>query len=105
MAPEAFDDFVLWATLGIVLGGRLGYVLFYRPDYYVEHPLEALKVWQGGMSFHGGMLGTIVSLALFARLRRVSVLALGDVLALRCPVRPVLRPPRELHQRASCGAA
>jgi phosphatidylglycerol:prolipoprotein diacylglycerol transferase len=85
MAPEAFDDFILWATLGIVLGGRLGYVLFYRPDYYVEHPLEALKVWQGGMSFHGGMLGTMIAIVLFARLRRVPLLPLGDVVACGVP--------------------
>ena len=85
MSREAFDDFVLWATLGIVLGGRLGYVLFYRPDFYVEHPLEALKVWQGGMSFHGGMLGTTLALVLFARLRRVKLLALSDVVACGVP--------------------
>jgi phosphatidylglycerol:prolipoprotein diacylglycerol transferase len=53
---EQMDDYVTWVTLGIILGGRLGYVLFYRPGYYLFHPLEALMVWQGGMSFHGGAL-------------------------------------------------
>jgi phosphatidylglycerol:prolipoprotein diacylglycerol transferase len=85
MTPAAFDDFILWATLGIVLGGRLGYVLFYRPDYYLEQPLEALKVWQGGMSFHGGMLGTVLALVLFARRRRIPLLALSDVVACGVP--------------------
>jgi phosphatidylglycerol---prolipoprotein diacylglyceryl transferase len=85
LSREAFDDFILWATLGIVLGGRLGYVLFYRPDFYVENPLEALKVWQGGMSFHGGMLGTAIAIALFARLRRVPLFALSDVVACGVP--------------------
>jgi phosphatidylglycerol---prolipoprotein diacylglyceryl transferase len=85
MSREAFDDFILWATLGIVLGGRLGYVLFYRPGFYVEHPLEALKVWQGGMSFHGGMLGTTLAMVLFARLRHVPLLALSDVVACGVP--------------------
>ncbi|MDP7668171.1 MAG: prolipoprotein diacylglyceryl transferase, partial [Rhodospirillales bacterium] len=51
------DDFVVWATVGVVIGGRLGYVLFYRPEFYLEHPLAILQVWQGGMSFHGGGLG------------------------------------------------
>ncbi|MFX8320262.1 prolipoprotein diacylglyceryl transferase family protein, partial [Acinetobacter baumannii] len=49
------DDFMLWATIGVVLGGRLGYVLLYRPGHYLEHPEEALAMWHGGMSFHGGM--------------------------------------------------
>ena len=61
---EQVDDFVTWATLGIVLGGRIGYVLFYRPGHYVDHPLEALYLWQGGMSFHGGAAGVIVGTAL-----------------------------------------
>jgi phosphatidylglycerol:prolipoprotein diacylglycerol transferase len=85
MTAEAFDDFILWATLGIVLGGRLGYVLFYRPGYYLEQPLEALKVWQGGMSFHGGMLGTLIAIVLFARRRKIKLLALSDVVACGVP--------------------
>src|SRR5690606_531405 len=55
--PRLLDDFVVWATLGVVIGGRLGYVLFYRPDYYLADPLQILMVWRGGMAFHGGMLG------------------------------------------------
>jgi phosphatidylglycerol:prolipoprotein diacylglycerol transferase len=85
MTRQEFDDFLLWATLGIVLGGRLGYVLFYRPDYYVEHPLEALAVWHGGMSFHGGMLGVLLAIGLFARAKKVPYFALADVVACGVP--------------------
>ena len=63
------DDFLTWATLGVVLGGRLGYVLFYQPGFYLAHPSMILAVWEGGMSFHGGMLGVIASQAWFARSR------------------------------------
>lgn len=72
------DDFASWAILGVVLGGRLGYVLFYRPDFYLTHPLEILQVWQGGMSFHGGALGVIVALALFSRAQKLNFLAFSD---------------------------
>ncbi|MCB4822333.1 prolipoprotein diacylglyceryl transferase [Roseicella aerolata] len=72
------DDFVTWATLGIILGGRLGYVLFYRPGHYLSHPLEILQVWQGGMSFHGGALGVILALVLFCRQQRIDLLAFAD---------------------------
>ena len=68
--PEQVDDFVTWVTLGIILGGRLGYVLFYRPGHYLLHPLEILAVWQGGMSFHGGALGVIVAIILFCAAAR-----------------------------------
>src|SRR6516165_6484736 len=65
------DDFLVWATLGVVLGGRIGYVLFYKPGYYVFHPLEALYVWHGGMSFHGGALGVTIAIVLFTRARKI----------------------------------
>jgi phosphatidylglycerol:prolipoprotein diacylglycerol transferase len=82
----AIDDFIVWATVGIIIGGRLGYVLFYRPDHYIANPLEALYLWRGGMSFHGGALGVIVAIIAFARQRRVPMLALGDIV---CAVVPV----------------
>jgi phosphatidylglycerol:prolipoprotein diacylglycerol transferase len=85
MTRQAFDDFLLWATLGIVLGGRLGYVLFYRPGYYLENPLEALMVWHGGMSFHGGLIGVLVAIGLYARAKRVPYFALSDVVACGVP--------------------
>ena len=81
-----FDDFVLWVTLGIILGGRLGYVLFYNPAHFVEHPLEILQLWQGGMSFHGGFAGCVVAVMAFAWKRGISILSLGDVV---CAVAPI----------------
>ncbi|MFO1188479.1 MAG: prolipoprotein diacylglyceryl transferase [Alphaproteobacteria bacterium] len=80
------DDFVMWAIIGIIVGGRLGYVLFYRPGYYIEHPLEAIALWKGGMSFHGGLIGTILALVLFARKRGRPVLAFGDLVSAVVPI-------------------
>jgi phosphatidylglycerol:prolipoprotein diacylglycerol transferase len=74
-----FDDFVLWVTLGIILGGRVGYVLFYNPAYFAAHPLESVQLWKGGMSFHGGFLGCVLAVMLFARRRGISILSLGDL--------------------------
>jgi phosphatidylglycerol:prolipoprotein diacylglycerol transferase len=81
-----YDDFVLWVTLGIILGGRLGYVLFYNPAYFAAHPLEIVQLWKGGMSFHGGFLGCVLAVVLFARWRRIPILSLGDV---TCAVAPI----------------
>jgi phosphatidylglycerol---prolipoprotein diacylglyceryl transferase len=80
------DDFLVWATLGVVLGGRIGYVLFYKPGYYVFHPLEALYVWHGGMSFHGGFLGVTVAIIAFSRANRVEMLRLADLVAPCVPI-------------------
>ena len=66
MTLKDLDDFLLWGVLGVVLGGRLGYVFFYKPEYYLSHPGEILAVWQGGMAFHGGLLGVILAMVLFA---------------------------------------
>src|SRR6187401_2240973 len=74
-----FDDFVLWVTLGIILGGRTGYVLFYNPAHFLAHPLEAVQLWKGGMSFHGGFVGCVLAVVLFARRRGISILSLGDL--------------------------
>jgi phosphatidylglycerol:prolipoprotein diacylglycerol transferase len=86
ITPEQLDDFLVYATLGIVLGGRIGYVLFYRPDFYFSHPLEIFAVWQGGMSFHGGLLGIVAATFLFARQRGLSVLEIGDAIACAGPL-------------------
>ena len=67
MSGQDVDDLLFYGVLGVVLGGRLGQVLFYEPGYYLAHPLEILAVWKGGMAFHGGMLGVFVAMALFAR--------------------------------------
>lgn len=80
------DDFVTWATLGIILGGRLGYVLFYRPLYYIRVPWETLYVWQGGMSFHGGALGVIIAAFWFCHREKLDPLRFGDRIA---PVVPI----------------
>jgi len=85
-AAKDFDDFLTWGVVGTVLGGRLGYVLFYQLSYYIERPLEALQVWHGGMSFHGGMLGVILAALLFARKRKISFFAFSDVLACVTPI-------------------
>ena len=92
------DDFLVWATLGVVLGGRIGYVLFYKPGYYVLHPLEALYVWHGGMSFHGGALGVTIAILLFTRARKILVFAFSDIITRGDPDRSVLRPDRKFHQ-------
>ncbi len=80
------DDALLWMTAGVILGGRLGYVLFYKPLYFLSHPLEIAQVWQGGMSFHGGMLGVVLATILFTRRRKIPLLNFGDRLALVAPV-------------------
>jgi phosphatidylglycerol:prolipoprotein diacylglycerol transferase len=86
LTPLDVDDLLLYVTLGVVLGGRLGYVLFYRPGYYLSQPLEALAVWQGGMSFHGGVVGVIAAMWLFARLRKRSFLEVGDAVVCAVPI-------------------
>ena len=83
---EQTDDFLTWATLGVVLGGRLGYVLFYQPWHYLQSPLGALAVWQGGMSFHGGTLGVVVALMLYCRRHRIPLLGFADRLAVVVPI-------------------
>ncbi|SCK04969.1 prolipoprotein diacylglyceryl transferase [Vogesella sp. LIG4] len=78
---KALDDFLTWAVIGVVVGGRLGEVLFYQPGYYLSHPAEILMVWKGGMSFHGGFIGVLVAMALFARKQGVSFWQISDFVA------------------------
>ena len=75
------DDLILWITLGIILGGRLGYVLFYRPDLMWRAPLEILQIWNGGMAFHGGALGVIIAVAVYSWRQKLDLLRLGDLVA------------------------
>jgi phosphatidylglycerol---prolipoprotein diacylglyceryl transferase len=86
MKPEDLDDFLVWAAVGVVLGGRIGYVLFYDFARYMQNPLDIFAVWQGGMSFHGGFLGTTVAMILFARSRGIPVWTMFDVIAAGVPV-------------------
>jgi len=84
--PDQVSDFLTWATLGVVLGGRLGYVLFYQPAHFLAHPAEIVAVWGGGMSFHGGMLGVSIAVVLFCRRNRINVLGFADRIAVAAPV-------------------
>ena len=86
VTPEAVDDLVFYVTLGVILGGRLGYVLFYQPGHYLDRPLELLAVWRGGMSFHGGLIGVLVATYLFARKRKLAFFELTDALAVVTPI-------------------
>jgi phosphatidylglycerol:prolipoprotein diacylglycerol transferase len=81
-----FDDFVIWITLGIILGGRTGYVLFYNLPHFAADPIEILELWNGGMSFHGGVLGCTIAIVLFALRRGIPMLSLGDVTAAVAPI-------------------
>lgn len=80
------EDVIFYSVLGVVLGGRLGYVLFYKPDYYLAHPLEIFYLWEGGMSFHGGLIGVIVVMLLFARKKGVSFFTISDFIAPLIPL-------------------
>src|SRR5947209_676232 len=86
VARRDVDDFLAWATLGIVLGGRLGYVLFYNLPYYAQHPVEALYLWHGGMAFHGGAIGVTLAILWYTRRRKIPVLAFADIIALAMPI-------------------
>ncbi|MFQ5567781.1 MAG: prolipoprotein diacylglyceryl transferase [Paracoccaceae bacterium] len=85
MTPAQPEELLTWMILGVVLGGRLGYVIFYNPGYFLDHPGEIVQVWQGGMSFHGGFIGVILGLILFARRRAMPLLQAGDAVALAAP--------------------
>ena len=80
------DDLLFFGVLGVILGGRLGYILFYKPVYYLSHPLEIFMVWQGGMAFHGGFLGVLIAMALVARKHKLSWLAVTDFIAPLVPL-------------------
>ncbi len=83
--PKDADDFLVWAVFGVILGGRLGYVVFYKPEYYLANPSEIIQTWQGGMSFHGGFLGVLFATWLFCRLRDIRFWAFIDLAAVVTP--------------------
>lgn len=86
MRPEQAEELLTWVVLGVVLGGRLGFVLFYEPGYYLANPGQILKLWQGGMSFHGGFLGVVVAAWIYCRRHGVPALGLADALAVATPI-------------------
>ena len=86
LTPIQIDDLVLWITIGVILGGRLGYVLFYSTSLIWTDPLEIAKVWHGGMSFHGGLIGVTIALIAFALTNKVEVFRLSDLVAPAVPI-------------------
>ena len=80
--PADFDDLIIYLIIGIVLGGRLGYVIFYNFEYYSKNLFEILKLWQGGMSFHGGLLGVIIATIIFSKIKRINFLNFTDIICL-----------------------
>lgn len=86
MTVRQVEDLLTWVILGVILGGRLGYVLFYQPGYYLSHPGQILQVWQGGMSFHGGLLGVVTACILFSRRQGIRWISVADVLCMVTPV-------------------
>lgn len=86
MTDGQVEDLLTWMIVGIILGGRLGFVLFYQPGYYFDHPSEIFKIWQGGMSFHGGFMGVVIAALIFTGLNSIPRLSTGDLLALAVPI-------------------
>lgn len=85
MQPGQVEDLLTWIILGVILGGRLGFVLFYQPDYYLAHPGEILWIWQGGMAFHGGLIGVIVAAWAYAQRHGIAKLQMADLVAYTVP--------------------
>ena len=83
---KSIEDLFAYVAFGVILGGRFGYVFFYKFDYYISNPSEILQVWQGGMSFHGGLLGVIIAIIIFAMRRKISPLMVGDYVAPTVPI-------------------
>ncbi len=81
-----FDDFVIYLILGIIIGGRLGYVFFYNFEYYLNQPVEIVEIWKGGMSFHGGLMGVIISIFIFSKVKKVSFFIISDIVACAAPI-------------------
>ncbi|MEO6300541.1 MAG: prolipoprotein diacylglyceryl transferase [Paracoccaceae bacterium] len=86
MTREQVERLLTWVIAGVILGGRLGYVMFYQPGYYLANPALILRVWQGGMSFHGGFLGVVIAGVIFCRLEKISMLWTGDMMAMVAPI-------------------
>ncbi|MFW8594531.1 prolipoprotein diacylglyceryl transferase [Cribrihabitans neustonicus] len=85
MEPQKMEDLLTWIILGVILGGRLGFVLFYQPAYYAANPGEILKIWQGGMAFHGGLLGVVLAVLIYAQRHNIPKLQIADLIAHTVP--------------------
>jgi len=86
IVDKKLDDFLIWSILGVILGGRIGYILFYQFDYFIESPLYLFYIWKGGMSFHGGLLGMILSIFLFTKKNNFDFFLLTDFVSLVAPI-------------------
>ena len=86
IATEQFDDLIIYLVIGIILGGRLGYVIFYNLDYYSQNLLEIFKLWQGGMSFHGGLLGVVISIIIFSKKTQINFFKFSDIISCAAPI-------------------
>jgi len=83
---DQFDDFIIYLILGIIIGGRLGYIIFYNFEYYLNQPIEIFEIWKGGMSFHGGLIGVIIAIFIFSKIKRTSFFMLSDIIACVAPI-------------------
>tara|TARA_B110000438_G_scaffold269818_1_gene286486 strand:- start:7 stop:807 length:801 start_codon:yes stop_codon:yes gene_type:complete len=83
---KTLDDFIVYLILGVIVGGRLGYVIFYNFPYYFNHPYEIIKIWQGGMSFHGGLFGVIAAIFIFSMIKKVSFFKVSDIISCVAPI-------------------
>ncbi len=86
MSPAHIDDFITWAIIGVIAGGRLGYVLFYNLPAYIEDPLAIFRLWDGGMSFHGGALGVVLAVIFFCRKHNLDLMRVADIVAIVTPI-------------------
>lgn len=86
ITKKQIDDFLMWALAGVVLGGRLGHILFFELDRYLDHPLEIFMTWKGGMSFHGGMLGVVIAILIYCRKEHIPIFRFADILAAVTPI-------------------
>ena len=86
VTPDQVERLLTWVILGVIIGGRVGYVLFYQPAFFLQNPTHVLRVWEGGMSFHGGFLGTVIAGAIFCRREKIPMLVMGDLMAVAAPI-------------------
>lgn len=80
------EDFLLWAGLGVIIGGRFGFIVFYNFDFYIENPLEVFKVWNGGMAFHGGLIGVVIAIIAYTRVKKIPFLSFCDIMGTAAPL-------------------